>query len=433
MLWEYLHILKKRAIWIVLFAAAVIGLTYYGLTRVHKRYQSVCLIRIVQLETATSLANPETAVIDKLSLIETHKNLLKNRDVLSRLLDALPYLQNEVLAAGRPGIQFPNRGIYRELAIIRLQALIGLEAVKFTDLMQVSVLSTNKKHVAEIANTLIQVYQDWLNVKNQKYYEEMSGFLKQQLDEAQVKLTAAAEAIRQFSKQNGIVSATEEIKAHLDMVNNLQVTLIETESKISYYQAIVKKISDQPDTAYNYLGLSDNEGIKDLGRNYDQVTYELKLSKNYLQPKHPQYVNGLKKQAAIRQQIYQRLVNLFRAKVMELEFERKKAQSELDKYRAALDQMKIKKEQVDGLERQYKTYETNYLHLLNQYSESELLRAKKSLVEVMVISRAVEPLRHQYPRRTRTMMIAGLFAVLLAVVGAIAYEKYLQISRRGKV
>lgn len=422
MIIELIHITWRNKLLVLLITAVISAAIFTYLMIAPKTYEAIGVVRLVRLTDPTSGISRELSMIDKMSFMETHKNMLASRVVLDRLVEALPFLEqwdNSV-----PG---QNNSLKRERLITQLRRRITLESVKFTDLLQIIIRYKKKKEVAVIANKLMETYQTWLNEKNAHAYKTMADFLDQRLALAKKKLEQSEETIYKYGKTNYLVSVEDEIKNKLENVGNLDVRLADIESQIGYYQTLLTRLERHPEQAITFINLSTDSRIKEMTKAYDEINLQLRVSRKYFKPSHPKYIELLGKKNSIQRNLVGKLEESYQATIFGLQVTRKKKDRELKKYQAKLYRLQEKGQIYKRLKRELKTDEEMYLNLLNKFEASKVLEAKKSLVEVMMISPAVEPEKHVLPKRKRTLIVGAAFSFFMAIFIAVLKEKKKEI------
>jgi uncharacterized protein involved in exopolysaccharide biosynthesis len=421
---DIIRITWHRKVFIVLFTFAVSLLTLVAVLVTPKTYEALAVVRIVQLADPTSGRIQEPSLIDKMSFMETNKNMLVSRVVLQRLLDRHPET-----APPAGATHSVSRAQRQEEAVRILRQSIILESIKFTDLLEIIVRDRNKQKVALIANALVDAYRDWLYEENARTYQDMAEFLDKRVALAKKKLDDSEDAISHYGKANDVVSIENEIKQKLEIVSDLDVRLADIESKIEYNQDLLDKVAHDPKNAPVIAALSSDERVKESVRAYNEMELKIKLSRKYFKPTHPKYIEFLQKREELRLTLLQQLRIGCQSAMVDLQVTREKKNQELQKYKLELSQLGEKSQSYERLKRTLKTDEEVYLNLLNKYEASEMLKAKKSLVEVSLISPAVEPEKHSFPKRTRSMIMGTAFGFFMAILLSILYARKEQILR----
>ena len=119
---------------------------------------------------------------------------------------------------------------------------------------------------------------------------------------------------------------------------------------------------------------------------------------------------------------------MFESALLELQATYDKKIAELDKYKDGLCNLRKKYLSMLKLQRAFKADEETYLKLLNKFEESEVLEAKKSLVEIITVSPAVEPIKHILPKRTRTMILGTIIGFFMSMCIVLLQERVIKIN-----
>jgi len=412
----------RRKIFMIVFTACFFLITLIALLCVKLTYESTTVIRLMRLTDPASGMTQESSLYDKLSFIETHKNMIKSRTVLARLIDALPFLQG--WGDPKPG---QNPEIAKERLLARLQKSIILRHIKFTDIMDVAVRGPDKREVAIVANTLIRIYHDWLEEENARTYETTVQFLGKRVTLARNKLQEVEENLREYGEAQDVISIDEEIKDKLKAANDLAIAIADINAKIEYYTEVLEKVRASKESISTMVALADNDVITDLAKSYDALELRVRLSRKYLQPDHPKYIELIDRRTNLVDELHKRLMEVFQTKIMELRVLKSKKTDEMNNYKKELYGLKKKYQSIERLRREFKTNEEAYLRLLKNYEASEVLEARKSLVEVVTISPAAEPLKHILPKRTRTMILGMIFGFFMSLCIVLLQERFKKI------
>jgi succinoglycan biosynthesis transport protein ExoP len=229
---DYWRIIKKRRIVIGLMIILV-GLSSFGFAKIKEPTPLFETTAAIKIDRETNLAAILTGsfFLQSESLV-THAYIITSYPVLleaSKLLGILP--ESESLTEVRQ-----NRDVMRKLQ--RMKGMIAAENESGTNIINISVTSTDPEEAAAVANTLATAYQAYnIQEKNRKTYETKS-FIEAQLEKTHANLNAAEEALKNFKETSNLVSIDSQTQNTLSL-------LFETEKKLSETRELRQSIERQ--------------------------------------------------------------------------------------------------------------------------------------------------------------------------------------------
>jgi uncharacterized protein involved in exopolysaccharide biosynthesis len=414
---DILKIVWRKKTFVAFFTVFFILFVLIALLAARLTFEAMAVVRIVKLGAPTSGMTHEDSLQDKLAFIETQKRMITSRLVLLQLMDRLPWLLEWAKNAEDPELA-------RELVLKKLQKAVSIQPIRFTDLVEIRVRTNKRSEVAQIANTLVSVYTDWLHAETSKQYRTTTEFLDDRLQLAEKRLSDDEDKIHDYKQKNQVVLLRLEIENGLGNVNRLERQIADVDARIEYLEDIVARIRSEKEPLSVYVGLAENETIKQLSRELDFLEMKIKLSKGYYREDHPKYRELLARRDNLVSRLHDRLVGSFESRALELGVSRSKKLNELAKHRKELYQLREFHLEMEKLERRFHMDEKAYLALLNKYEASKVLTAKKSLVEVLVISPAVPPIKHILPQRKKIFILSAMMGFLLALAIAVFRERF---------
>jgi uncharacterized protein involved in exopolysaccharide biosynthesis len=414
MIMDLAKIVWRRRYFVASFTLAFLLLVLIALLMARLTYEAMAVVRIVKLSEPTSGMTREEGLQEKLAFIETHKRMITSRAVLTKLVRRMPSLQRWV----------PSDSDYREELIVRkLERSIQVRTVRFTDLLELVIRTRTKDEVARVANTLVEVYQEWLGEETAKHYGAVSEFLGERLDFASKRLDEDEARMHAAKKRYAVVSLESEIKDKLKTVHALETEISDLEAKTEYLRDLLGKLAKDKTAVSLFVSLADNETLRELAKEYDQLDLHIRLMGRHLEPAHPKYRELLDRRDNLAEKLHVRLVGYFESQLLQIDVQRAKKEGELAHYRQGLYRLREIDLEMEKLERRFRMDEKAYLNLLDRYQESEVLQAKKSLVAVLNVSPAVEPIKHVLPKRKRGLIMGMVLGFLLALALAVLRER----------
>jgi succinoglycan biosynthesis transport protein ExoP len=145
-----------------------------------KQYRSFATIEVQPDMTPVRIFEnqPASATLDP-KFTQTQFQIIMRKGVLYPVIDQLDLCHRW----GTPGLPLPQ-----ELAYGRLQHMMSLQEIRNTNLIQITVYSTDPKEAAQLANTIAQVYMD------QRVQEQQNGVTKS-LEQLQQEVHQQEEAV----------------------------------------------------------------------------------------------------------------------------------------------------------------------------------------------------------------------------------------------
>lgn len=417
MMIDILKIVWRKKTFVAFFTIFFVLFVLLALLAARLTFEAMAVVRIVKLGEPTSGMTHEDSLQDKLAFIETQKRMITSRLVLLKLMDRLPWILDWAKNAEDPEVA-------RELVLKKLQKAVSVQPIRFTDLVEIRVRAHKRPEVAEIANTLVAVYTDWLHQETSKQYRTTTEFLDDRLKLAEKRLADDEAGIHQFKQKNQVVSLRLEIENGLGNVNRLDRQIADVDARIEYLEDIIARIRSKREPLSVYVGLAPNETVKQLSRELDFLEMKIKLSKDYYRGDHPKYRELLARRDNLAARLHDRLAGSFESRALELQVSRSKKLKELAKHKKELFALREIHLGMEKLERRFRMDEKAYLALLNKYEASKVLTAKKSLVEVLVISPAVPPIKHILPQRKKIFILSAMMGFLLALAIAVFRERF---------
>lgn len=407
MLTDVLKIVWRRKWFVALLTVTFLSMVFIALMVTKLTYESTAVIRIVRLQEPTSGLTHDDTLQEKLAFIETHKQMIKSRMVLERVIAKCPFLKRWV-KSDEPDIK-------KDLLLKKLQHAIRIQSIRFTDILEISVRGRYPPEVAEVANVLAEVYQEWLNEESTKGFQSMTRFVNQRLSIAKKRLDLDESEIQAYKEQHTVVSIKEQTEDKLKSAHALEMEISNLGAKIEYLRDILARIKKDKESISLYVSLTDNEGIKELANQYDKLDLNIQLSEQYLQKQHPKYIELVSQRQNLVEKLHSRLIAVYESRIIEFDVNQSKKTHELEQCRESLFEMRTINLGMEKLERKFRTDEKAYLDLKQKLEESNVLKAKQSLVEVIQVSPAVPPLKHILPKRKKTLMMGILLGFLVAL------------------
>ncbi len=220
---DYWRIIKRRKMIIVLMVILV-GVASFGFAKFKEPIPLYETNAAVKIDRETNLAAILTGsfFMQSESLI-THAYIITSYPVL---LEAAKILG---VVSGSIELDDVRREANAMRQLQRMKAMVTAENEAGTNIINISVTSTDAEEAADIANTLSVAYQEYnIKEKNRKTYETKS-FIEEQLEKTHLNLKAAEEALKNFKETSSLVSIDTQTQQALSHQFEIEKKLSETQ------------------------------------------------------------------------------------------------------------------------------------------------------------------------------------------------------------
>jgi len=464
---DFLHVLFKRKIQILLFFAVTVCVVAVGSLKAKPAYKAISQILIkvgreniyVPTLPASRTSSP-VFTFNREEQINSEIEILKSRFLAEKVIESLgPATIYEELKNPKTGIlsnllrtqNTPPSPIER--AILKLRKGINVEGVRKSDVIDVSFKHTDSHMAATVVNTLVNLYLDHhVNVhKNPQSYEffrEQAQILKGQLKQSEEKLEA-------FKKQHNITSLDEEktlqLRQEADLRTAFNQTLTQEAETENRTRQLRNQLAATPKTIPQGEEIDHNPYLintlqarlvelelkeKDLLTKYTEqsrlvqnVRDEIRMVRDKLA------IHETKRYGKSRSGlnvIYQRLQeDLLRneAELKALKAKEEIQRAQLADYRKKLAKLNRIEMELTHLQHEVDVDRQNYRLYLTKFEESRISDAMdtEKIANVSMIEPARPPLKPVSPRIFLNMVLA-LFLGAFGGLGLAFFWEYLDDS-----
>ncbi|MDO9575168.1 MAG: GNVR domain-containing protein [bacterium] len=200
--YDYLRIARRRVKIIILCLVAVVAATVVYTNRQVLVYRASARVKI---EESTTLESLLTGIFmyNPGDIMATEENMIKSRLVMEESTRELGMIMEESIKEEI------------EKAVSALQGRVSTERVKTANIIEISVTSTDRFRVAEIANTVARVYREQSIIQTNRQVIETRKFIEEQLGVARNRLQEAEEALSSFNKARRAIPTRDHILSNL--------------------------------------------------------------------------------------------------------------------------------------------------------------------------------------------------------------------------
>jgi succinoglycan biosynthesis transport protein ExoP len=359
----------------------------------------------------------------------TQFQIIQRKEMLYPVIDSMNLLQ-------KWGETYGVRT--REQAYYKLSSMIDVREVRNTNLLQISVESTNPQEASDLANTIAQEYQRKRIDEQQKILSRSLATLEDEVSKQRKKVQEASEEMSRLRTELGITdlnpdSMEDPMLAQQTVLINQEATVNEARLRAANlrtkYDEIEKLTGDELMRSLPTLEIQD-QTITQVLPQYQEISSELaRALQSGLGRRHPTILSLQAKKATYEQQLSGQINSIRRTLAANLEItERSLATMEAELEKARSDQ------------RESKTRGAEYARAKNQYIQAKKVLESAELrlsTETMQRSMPMNPARiweraepAAGPSKPKPMlnMLLSVVVGLIVGVGLAFFLEYLDTS-----
>lgn len=252
---------RNGRLWVKVFVGVFVGVTLYGVLM--PAYQAEMKVLVGHGRTAATATPtlPQAPELNRQNVTEEEMNseveLLRDKEILGQVVQAAGLDADGVLSWM---LDRGDEGKRRARAVNRLSDRLGIEPVRKTTLIAVSYSSANAEESARVLRCLADAY-----LQRHARVHRPSGesdFFQQQMEQARQGLNQAELQLMEFTREEGVVSASMERDAALQKLSEgeaeyrqTKVALAETARRIVTLQS---KLESFPERTTTQIRNADN-------------------------------------------------------------------------------------------------------------------------------------------------------------------------------
>ena len=340
------------------------------------------------------------------------------------------------LDAGDFSITIPSRpGIKPRDVLLRvapldgvaqdLQGFIATRVLPQTDIIEISVYGNDPIRTRDMANDLAQVYADYSKEQGLVIAAARSSFIRTALNEQGQQLAQAQDSLRRFQEHHQSSDVSAEATAILTSIYQYDEKRGELTLEQHVYQELVGKLEQTDTTDIEMRKLVGTDAVKDNRAVADlyQRWFDLERTRQQLSLTR----NGKNRDVqAIDSTIAATKTNLKMASGLYLQSLATRISSidtNIADLRHQAEQFPPLVAQQARLAENVHTMETGYENLLSQYQLSRIGESAET-GRVRVIDAAVLPTIPVSPHRKRSVLLAVVIGIALAIAGAALLDRF---------
>ena len=418
-------VLVVLAFLIVLVTAAVV--TYFQ----PREYQGLVFIEVkstAENPRIFGVEGPNIPIHDP-QLAPTVFQVIQRTGVLYPVIEQLK-LQQKWAMGGRP--------LSREQAYQKLRYHLQVDEVRNTDLLQISVFDTNPQEAADIANKIVEVYQDTRVDEEKEIMNRAVTTMNEQVTQQQKRVDDARAEMDRIRDEEHIVDLNpegiEDTQAPVnDVVRKQEIEVNDAEAKVAMLSSKLDQIEkvkgDELMRMLPTLDIPDVTLQKILSDYQEAVAQEALLLNSGLGENHPKVKAQRAAQEVYTRQLEQQVSGVRSA----LEKNLKSAQATRDQLRQRLDEINSKQLASKNLSAKYTRAKNTYvkekllLDGVRNRAQSQAMELAMPRFAVSVKQAAERPDFPSRPRVTLNLMLGTLVGLVVGL-GLAFFIEYLDTS-----
>lgn len=428
---DYWRVIRVRWI-LILLAFLLVVITAAVVTYFQPReYQSSVFVEVRSTAENPRIftgGDPNQTIHDP-QLAPTVYQVIQRTGVLYPVIDQLKLQDKWTRDGVRPS---------REQAYQMLRHKLEVDEVRNTDLLQISVFSTDKQEAADIANKIVSVYQDRRVEEEKELMTRAVGTMNDEVSKQQKKVEDAEAEVRRIREEEGIVDLSPESTEDLSAPVNTMV--VKQETQVNDADANVATLSTKLDQIQKLKGedlmrmmptlnLQDATVQKILPSYQDAVAQEALLLNSGLGENHPR-VKALRATKEVFTRQLEEQIAIIRSGL----------QKNLHAAETTRDELQKQLDSINKKQLANKTVSANYTRAKNNFiNERRLLdgvrtRAQTQTMEMAMprtaisVKQVAEPAEYAARPRVGLNMTLGALVGLVFGVGLAFFIEYLDTS-----
>ncbi len=412
------YILSRRRREAIAVALTVFALIVIGALLQPVKYTATSLVMISQ----TQVVSPEQSLVDDRAdsgAVETAIEILRSPYIARQLVTALKLQNDPKWGGGAASPAATERDI--ELAVVEdVMKAINVHRRALSSVVEVNVEAPTAKQAAQMANTLIELYQVGREELRANSMNLADSWLTGRLDELRKEVQQKEVEISTFRAENGLLKSGETSLSELQ-ISNIQNSVLEARAQVAEMTARYEQVaqaSKRGDADTLSLALT-SETIKELrAREADLTRRQSDFEFRYT-PEHPSVQAGLAELANIRARIEAEVKRIASSAANEVEIARSRLaalESNLATARGQVIADNTAQVHLRELERDASASRAVYESFLKRFQEIAQ-QGKLGPSDAMLISSAKAPKSPTSPHFLLALLVA-LMAGGVAGVGA---------------
>jgi tyrosine-protein kinase Etk/Wzc len=298
-LWEYLAILLRGKLIILVITAIVVGLVLIYNYTTKPVYEATSLVLIDMKGKNGTLPMFDVSGTANVNNITNEIEILKSASVAQDVANALllkkfldktetkiiPILTMEKSGAKRD--TFANSDVVRD----RLSNVVDFSPIRESDMIKITVRSTDPREAALIADVYTEVYTERNLNTSRLRTTAVREFLQNQLQSKKNVLDSSENQLQSYMRSSGVVSLDAEGKKVVEQLSQLEAQRDGLEVEVSTKQKVVKSYEEEltrlEPNSLKAMGESNDSYIRLL---QEQIA-KLEVQRDVVMAQNPELVN----------------------------------------------------------------------------------------------------------------------------------------------
>jgi polysaccharide biosynthesis transport protein len=299
----------------------------------------------------------------------------------------------------------------------QLRQNVSVDQGKGDQLLHVSATSRNRNLAAQIANAVVESYQQRNVDQSNDPTSGRAHEYVQQLADLKAKVTAAESRMAEFRQRTGITDLSGQTGGQQNDIESQALSALEQQlltAQNARRAAEAKNVADQSSSDQ----VLASQLIQNLKNQLSTLQAQLAESSATLGPKHPHVVELESQISSTRRALDREIGTFSQNNASEVSNSRQlegKLQRAVDEQHAKLLKTRQLQDEGQKLQLELESAQTVYKRALDGYDQ--IMFASSSFV-----SRAQPPLEASAPNKILLAMIGALISLLLGVGGPVVYE-----------
>jgi uncharacterized protein involved in exopolysaccharide biosynthesis len=326
-----------------------------------------------------------------------------------------------------------------EKATLTFEKKLTVEAVKKSDIINISFQHGDPAIASQVVNKLIDVFLEHHLVvykQSQKY-----NFFDDQVNLLEKKLKGSESELEILRKQHNISSLTEQKTLLLNQISGLEVELTRTRSEISENNGRVQALMGHPSATLTEIKMGEETELNPYAiSSIRSRLSELKLKEAELLGKYTEQsvpmvnirkeINKAEELLAKEEKIYHdKAVNSINHTLNALQSKEESQKQHLAGYQSEINKINSVELRLKELERQVTLNEANYQLYVKNMEEARISNAMDSqkLANISIVEPASPPIQPVKPKKALNIILSIILGGV-AAVGVAFSSEYLSHS-----
>lgn len=432
---EYLPILKRRWLVIVVVAGSILGITTLVAFKQKPVYEAegkLLFNKTNRVSSLTSISEPTgelSGITQQSKPLDTEAEVIYSNPIVKKTIDTMNLKDKHG----------------KLLEVDDFIKLLKVKSVKDTDVLALSYRSNNPEQAAAVVNLLMGYYLENNILANRAEAMAARKFLQKQLPQVEAKVMQAESGLRRFKEANKVIVLEDEAKAGVTSLKELSDQITKAKADLAEAttrsQALQSQLALNTQQAISVNTLSQSTAVQQVLGEYRKVQDQLVLARIRYTQQHPTIKDLSSQEIVLRRQLELRvsqalgsqqavpqqnlqigeLKQTLTAQLVQSEIERlalvnriavlNNAYSLAQKRLSVLPQLEQKQLQ---LERQMQVARSTYEQLLKRFQEVEVV-VNQNVGNARVLSPALVPTKPVFPRTALNLALGGLLGIFCGV------------------